>query len=59
VQALHHVAQRLLRMHKAGWAHLDLKPGNILRRPQKHAWTLIDFGCSASVGAPSMLPRCM
>ena len=38
-------------MHEAGWAHLDLKPGNVLRRPRLHAWTLIDFGCSAKIGA--------
>ena len=53
MQVLHHVAQRLLAMHKAGWAHLDLKPGSVLRRPQKHSWTLIDFGCTCEIGARS------
>jgi serine/threonine protein kinase len=51
MQVLHHIARRLESMHNAGWAHLDLKPGNVLRRPVKHAWTLIDFGCSAKIGA--------
>jgi serine/threonine protein kinase len=51
MQVLHHIAKRLESMHNAGWAHLDLKPGNVLRRPVKHAWTLIDFGCSAKIGA--------
>jgi hypothetical protein len=55
VQVLHHVAHRLQSMHAAGWAHLDLKPGNILRRPMKHSWTLIDFGCSAKIGAHVLL----
>jgi serine/threonine protein kinase len=50
VQVLQHVTRSLLQMHQAGWAHLDLKPGNILRRPQKHSWTLIDFGCSRRFG---------
>ena len=51
LQALHHVAKRLAQMHAAGWAHLDVKPRNVLRRPRQHAWTLIDFGCSARIGA--------
>ena len=51
MQVLHHVAQRLAQLHAAGWAHLDLKPGNVLRRPEKHSWTLIDFGCSTEIGA--------
>jgi hypothetical protein len=59
LQVLHHIAQRLLSMHKAGWAHLDLKPGNVLRRPTKHSWTLIDFGCSAEIGAHSASHRCV
>ena len=37
-------------LHKAGWVHRDLKPGNILRRPQMHSWTLIDFGCTSQIG---------
>lgn len=51
LQVLHHVAGRLAMLHKAGWVHADLKPGNILRRPQMHSWTLIDFGCTSQIGA--------
>ena len=39
------------RLRGAGWVHRDLKPGNILRMPALHSWTLIDFGCSAAAGA--------
>ena len=40
----------LRRLHDFGYAHRDIKPGNILRRPKQHDWTLIDFGCSAPIG---------
>jgi Protein kinase domain len=46
-----HVAARLTRLHEAGLCHCDLKPANILWQPQANAWTLIDFGCSAAIGA--------
>jgi hypothetical protein len=51
LQVLCHIAERLKVLHAAGWAHLDLKPGNVLRRPEQHSWTLIDFGCAARIGA--------
>ena len=51
LQVLHHVAERLASLHRSGWVHRDLKPGNVLRRPHKHSWTLIDFGCAAQIGA--------
>ena len=59
LQVLYHVAQRLVELHSSGWAHLDLKPGNVLRRPRHHSWTLIDFGCAAKIGAlflPALMP---
>lgn len=50
-QALSHSVRALQKLHKAGYAHRDLKPGNVLRRPRLHDWTLIDFGCAARIGA--------
>jgi serine/threonine protein kinase len=52
MQALLVVASKLAVMHAGGWVHRDLKPGNILRMPAMHSWTLIDFGCSARTGEP-------
>jgi serine/threonine protein kinase len=51
MQVLCHIAERLHVLHAAGWVHRDLKPGNVLRRPTHHSWTLIDFGCTARIGA--------
>jgi serine/threonine protein kinase len=56
IQVLCHIAERLKVLHAAGWVHRDLKPGNVLRRPTHHSWTLIDFGCTARIGAPAF-PR--
>jgi serine/threonine protein kinase len=39
------------RMHDLRWVHRDLKPGNVLRLPKTHTWTLIDFGSTARIGA--------
>jgi Protein kinase domain len=46
-----HVAKRLEMLHTVGLTHRDLKPANILWRPRANAWTLIDFGCAAEIGA--------
>ena len=53
VQALIHVVDRVQTLHAVGLVHRDLKPGNILRMPESHSWTLIDFGCCAANGAHS------
>ena len=57
VQVLCHVTTRLQRLHEAGLAHRDLKPGNVLWRPQHLEWTLIDFGCAAPIGVLLALRR--
>ena len=51
LQVLLHAVRALRRLHAFGYAHRDIKPGNILRRPKQHDWTLIDFGCTARTGA--------
>jgi serine/threonine protein kinase len=50
-QTLLHVVRAVKVMHEMGFAHRDIKPGNILRRPGEHDWTLIDFGCAVRIGA--------
>lgn len=52
MQALKLIAERLEQLHSSGWVHRDLKPGNVLRLPNEHSWTLMDFGCAALSGAP-------
>ena len=50
MQALCLIAERLAQLHGSGWVHRDLKPGNVLRLPGQHSWTLMDFGCAALAG---------
>ena len=50
LQSLSHAVRALARLHSCGYAHRDVKPGNILRRPNHHDWTLIDFGCITTTG---------
>ena len=52
------VASRLMLLHEARIVHRDLKPANCLWRPAHHAWTLIDFGCAAEIGALCFLLFC-
>eukprot|EP00892_Ulva_mutabilis_P002693 jgi/Ulvmu1/12424/UM009_0074.1 len=54
-QALSHSVRALRKLHSTGYAHRGIKPGNILRRPKQHDWTLIDFGCAAQIGSTASL----
>jgi tRNA A-37 threonylcarbamoyl transferase component Bud32 len=49
-QVLCNISQRLLMLHDAVYVHGDLKPSNLLWLERLHAWTLIDFGCTAKEG---------
>jgi serine/threonine protein kinase len=44
MQVLGHVSQRIADLHKEGFVHRDLKPGNIMWQPRTYTWVLIDFG---------------
>ena len=50
VQYLCQVARSIEKLHKEGFAHRDLKPGNIMLLPSNMGWVLIDFGISARIG---------
>jgi serine/threonine protein kinase len=49
VQVLGHVSQRIADLHKEGFVHRDLKPGNIMWQPRTYSWVLIDFGLVARI----------
>ena len=38
-----------------GYAHRDLKPGNIMWQPRTYTWVLIDFGLTAKIGESAPL----
>ena len=45
------VAQALTALHRAGWLHGDVKPGNIMVAPTGHA-TLFDLGFAVKLASP-------
>jgi serine/threonine protein kinase len=49
-QMMFHLARHLKALHENGYAHRDLKPGNVMWQPSRNLWTLIDFGCAARIG---------
>ena len=53
VQVLGHVSERIAELHDAGYAHRDLKPGNIMWQPRTYTWVLIDFGLASPIGQPA------
>lgn len=50
MQVVHHICECLMDLHTAGYAHRDIKPGNIMWLPSQNRWTLIDFGCATPLG---------
>eukprot|EP00892_Ulva_mutabilis_P012607 jgi/Ulvmu1/9719/UM055_0057.1 len=55
VSIIGQVAKCLSTLHSLGWAHRDLKPGNIIFLPRTGTWTLIDFGLAARTGGPASI----
>ena len=55
VQILYHVCECLMDLHKEGFVHRDLKPGNIMWLPSQNRWTLIDFGCVAKIDSDARM----
>lgn len=55
MQVIQHIASRLASLHKAGYAHRDLKPGNVMWLPRENRWTIIDFGCAARIGSSARM----
>lgn len=52
-QAFKSVATVVKKVHDAGYAHLDIKPKNMIEKEGKV--TLLDFGCTTPKGSP--VPR--
>lgn len=50
MQMINQIAVRIAELHKLGYVHRDLKPGNVMWLPRENRWTIIDFGCVAVTG---------
>lgn len=51
LQMIHQLAMRLNDLHSSGYVHRDLKPANVMWLPRENCWTIIDFGCVATIGS--------
>ena len=45
-----HIATKLRLIHAAGYAHRDVKPGNVILESKTKQWILIDYASSARIG---------
>lgn len=52
---INQLATRLKELHRLGYVHRDLKPGNVMWLPRENRWTIIDFGCVARTGTAARL----
>ena len=55
MQLINQLAIRLREIHRLGYVHRDLKPGNVMWLPRENRWTIIDFGCVARTGTAARL----
>lgn len=55
MQVLVHIGLRIASLHDAGFAHRDLKPGNLMWQQRTFNWVLIDFGLAAKLGEEARL----
>lgn len=49
--------ESILAVHAAGFVHCDIKPENIMQRPDTHRPILIDFGSAHPIESDEVFPR--
>lgn len=57
LKAMAEVAEALADVHTHGYAHRDVKPGNLLYDDATKRWKLNDFGCAATVVAGQVVTK--
>ncbi len=57
LNAMAEVAEALADLHARGYAHRDVKPGNLLFDQNTDRWKLNDFGCAATVVAGQVVTK--
>lgn len=50
LQAIMDAARSLQQLHRAGYAHRDVKPANLLWLPRERRWVLSDYTAAAPLG---------